>query len=139
MDTKNVFAVKRMKAKKESGQGDAIAEIPQKQGIVGYKKPPVASQFKPGQSPNPGGKPIGARNRLQGEFMRALSEDFAAHGKAAIAQCRIEKPDVYIKVIASLIPKELAISRPLADLTDDELDKGIALLRENLIAARSLH
>ena len=84
MDTKNVFAVKRMKAKKESGQGDAIAEIPQKQGIVGYKKPPVANQFKPGQSPNPGGKPIGARNRLQGDFMRALSEDFAEHGRAAI-------------------------------------------------------
>ena len=30
-------------------------EIPQKQGKVGYKNPPVETRFKPGQSGNPGG------------------------------------------------------------------------------------
>ena len=29
---------------------------------VGYKKPPVATQFKPGQSGNPKGRPKGAKN-----------------------------------------------------------------------------
>ena len=38
-------------------------KIPQEQGTVresvGYKRPPVHSRFKPGQSGNPGGKPKG--------------------------------------------------------------------------------
>jgi hypothetical protein len=34
-------------------------EIPQKQGNVGYKKPPKETQFKPGQSGNPSGLPKG--------------------------------------------------------------------------------
>ena len=31
---------------------------------VGYRKPPKASRFKPGQSGNPRGRPKGARNKL---------------------------------------------------------------------------
>ena len=31
---------------------------------VGYRKPPRASRFKPGQSGNPKGRPKGARNKL---------------------------------------------------------------------------
>ena len=139
MKIKKAITMNRLQPKKTNGQGDAIAEIPQKQGMVGYKQPPVANQFKPGQSPNPGGKPVGARNRLQGDFIRALSEDFHEHGKAAIIACRIEFPAVYIKVIASLLPKEIEVKRPLEGLTDDELEACIALLREHLIAARSLH
>lgn len=99
-------------------------------GKYGYKK---------GQSGNPGGKPVGARNRLQGDLMRALSEDFAVHGKTAIIACRTEKPDVYVKVIASLMPRGLEIKQPLDGLTDEELEAGIALLQEYLKAARSLH
>ena len=33
---------------------------------VGYRKPPVNSQFKPGRSGNPKGGPKGARNKLPG-------------------------------------------------------------------------
>ena len=71
--------------------------------------------------------------------MRELAEDFAAHGKAAIAQCRMEKPDVYLKVVASLLPKELEIKRPLEDLSDEELDNAIAFLRKGLGNARTLN
>ena len=34
-------------------------QIPQKQGKTGYKSPPKETQFKPGQSGNPGGLPRG--------------------------------------------------------------------------------
>ena len=37
---------------------------------VGYRKPPAESQFKPGRSGNPRGRPKGARNKL-----RALNEE----------------------------------------------------------------
>ena len=139
MKTKKAVTIIRFEPKTNSRQGDSTAEIPQKQGIVGYKKPPVATQFKPGQSPNPGGKPVGSRNKLQGDFMRALSEDFAAHGKAAIAQCRAEKPDVYLRIVASLFPNELEVKRPLDDLSDEELENAIALLRQELGKARTLN
>ena len=139
MKTKKAITINRYEPKTNSGQGDDINEIPQKQGIFGYKKPPIASQFKPGQSGNPGGKPVGSRNRLQGDFMRALSEDFAAHGKEAIIQCRAEKPDVYLRIVASLFPKELEVKRPLDDLSDEELENAIALLRQELGKAQTLN
>ena len=66
----------------------------------------------------------------KGTSMRELSVDFAAHGKTAIIQCRVERPDVYVKIVASLIPRELTMVRPLDGLTDDELEACIALLRE---------
>ena len=85
--------------------------------------------FQKGKSGNPGGKPVGSRNRLQGDFMREMADDFAEHGKAAIVQCRTEKPDVYVKVIASLMPRELEIKQPLDDLSEDELIAGVAALQ----------
>lgn len=93
---------------------------------------PKRSNLKPfpmGMSGNPGGKPIGARNRIQGDFMREIAEDFAQHGKDAIQRCRDEKPEVYLRAIASMMPKEIHDSRALEDLTEDELVTGIAALQ----------
>jgi hypothetical protein len=93
------------------------------------KEAGIKTRFQKGVSPNPGGKPVGSRNRLQGDFLKALSEDFAQHGKAAIEQTRKQSPAQYLKVVASLMPKELEIKRPLEDLTDDDLIAGIAALQ----------
>lgn len=89
----------------------------------------VATRFQKGQTANPGGKPVGSRNALQGDFMRALAEDFAANGKKAISDTRKSSPAQYLKIVASLMPKELEIKRPLEDLTDDDLIAGIAALQ----------
>lgn len=94
--------------------------------------PPIETRWKPGESPNPGGKPKGARNRLQGGFLNALADDFDTHGKKAIADAREKDPVGYIKAIASLMPKQVEQSQPLDDLTDAELTAGIALLRSRL-------
>ncbi len=85
--------------------------------------------FEKGKSGNPGGKPVASRNRIQGEFLKALSEDFAAHGREAIIQCRLTKPEAYIKVVAALMPKELELKRPLEGLTDEELEAFVSHLR----------
>src|SRR3954447_5179074 len=85
---------------------------------VGYGKPPREHSFKPGE----GGRKKGSRNKLGEDFILALAEDFAKHGAAAIERVRLEKPDAYIKVVASLLPKDVNLNvRQLDDLTDEQL------------------
>jgi hypothetical protein len=68
--------------------------------------PPIEYRWKPGQSGNPGGTAKGARDKLQGDFLHALAKDFAEHGEAAIVTVRETKPDAYLRVVASLMPKQ---------------------------------
>src|SRR5262245_62975789 len=50
---------------------------------------------------------------------------------AAIAACRAEKPDVYVRVIAGLLPKDMTIKvQSLDELTDDQLLRKLAVLTE---------
>ena len=66
--------------------------------------------FKPGQSGNPKGRPKGARNRLGTQFLEALEADFNRFGPQAIILMRERKPDIYIRVVAGLLPKEANIN-----------------------------
>lgn len=93
-------------------------------------QPPVEYQFKPG---NPG-RPKGARNKLGEAFIEALHDDFNEHGIAAIVKVRTDKPDQYLKVIASLLPKELTLNfgDERGELTDDELIERIRALTETV-------
>jgi hypothetical protein len=61
--------------------------------------------------------------------MRALSDDFAAHGPATVARLRESDPATYTRVIASLTPRTLEPVRPLEDMTDDEMVAAIDLVR----------
>jgi hypothetical protein len=87
--------------------------------------------WKPGTSGNPAGRPRGSRNKLAEDFVAALYDDFRDHGAAAIAACRAEKPDVYVRVIANLLPRDMTIKvQQLDDLTDEQLMHKLAALTE---------
>lgn len=64
-------------------------------------------QFKPGQSGNPAGRPLGSRSIITERFLKALAKDFATHGMAAIRQCRTKDPSTYVRVIAGLLPAKV--------------------------------
>lgn len=64
-----------------------------------------------------------ARAKPGEAFVAALLPDFLKDGKEAIERVRQEKPDQYLKVIASLRPRGINLSTAPTNenLTDDEL------------------
>lgn len=80
--------------------------------------------FKPGQSGNPAGRPKGSRNALSEAFIAAVFQDFAKHGIASIAAMRVEKPNEYAKMIASLIPSQFQA----VDVNGEGADLGITVI-----------
>lgn len=106
-----------------------MADDPDNTGQERAKGPPVEHQFKPG---NPG-RPKGSRNRLGEAFVLALANDFDAHGIAAIEKVRTERPHEYLKVVASLLPKQVEIKEGAFDgIGDDELSALIVAARSAL-------
>jgi hypothetical protein len=82
---------------------------------------------------NGGGRPAGARNKLQTKFLQALADDFEKHGADAIKLARIEDPIRYVSIIAGLMPREFAVAdNHLGDLSDDEVHALLARIRDTL-------
>jgi hypothetical protein len=80
-----------------------------------------------------GGRPVGARNKLGEAFIQALHDSFNEHGPETIEQVRTEKPDQYLKVIASLLPKDVNLSvNNEIEMTDDELRERIRRLSSTI-------
>ena len=94
--------------------------------------PKVGNRFQGGLAwnGNRAGRPKGARSKLGEDFIAAIYADFEQHGARVIEQVRIEKPDQYLKVVASLLPREVDVkTNPFDSFSDDELDGAIELLR----------
>jgi hypothetical protein len=63
------------------------------------------TQFKKG---NPG-RPKGSKNKITVAYLDAIAEDFYKHGKQAIETVRLKQPDVYLKLVAQLVPKDVVL------------------------------
>src|ERR1035437_2934942 len=83
--------------------------------------------FMPGTSGNPDGRPKGSRNKLTETFLDIVAKDFAENGAEAIERVRREDPVMYLKLVRSLVPRELIARHEqspdidYAELSDDEL------------------
>lgn len=86
--------------------------------------------WQPGQSPNPAGRPRGARSKLSESVIAKLLADFEAHGTTVIERVRTHQPAAYLAACVSLLPKQQEkIESPFADLSDEELELLEAFLR----------
>ena len=70
--------------------------------------PKEDGQFKVGNPGGPG-RPLGSKNRLSEFFLNELADHFEEHGREAIERVFEDRPGEYLRIIASLVPKELAL------------------------------
>jgi len=90
--------------------------------------------FQPGQSGNPAGRKPGSRGKLSEAFLEALCADFVEHGRETIKRVRNEKPEAYLKVIASILPKQIDVTTdPFDGMSDEDL---VTMIRASEAAIR---
>ena len=82
-------------------------------------------------------RPKRPRKTLVDDFAAALRADFRAHGAGVIAAVRAEKPDQYLKVVLTMLPKDFsqdldADKNNLDRLSDDEIKSRIRGLEASL-------
>jgi hypothetical protein len=64
-------------------------------------------QFQPGQSGNPAGKPLGAKNRLSRRLVEDLETVWNDGGIDALRILKAEKPDVFLRIAFSTLPADI--------------------------------
>ncbi len=73
-----------------------------------------------------GGRPKGSRNQLGEAFVADLYADWQANGAETIARVREERPQDYLKVVASILPKNVNLNvSPYEQMTDAELSAAL--------------
>jgi hypothetical protein len=96
--------------------------------------------FKPGQTGNPRGRPKGSRHKLAEAFLAAMLADFEQQGPAVIAIVRATDPAQYLKIIASLVPRQIDIPPDAFEgVSDSDLDALIEAVRAELAKAQPCH
>ena len=87
---------------------------------------------RPFEAGNPG-KPKGARHKLQEDFVKDVLAAWQTAGQTAITSMIADKPGDFVKMVASLIPKDVNLNvTNVDDLTDGELAERIANLAAQL-------
>ena len=87
----------------------------------------AAYQWKPGQSGNPSGRPLG-RQALETEFLKDLAQCWHEGGIDALNRAREKDPVAFVRVVASLMPRKLD-AESLGGINRAEIRALIDLLR----------
>jgi hypothetical protein len=93
------------------------------------------------------GRPKGSRNKLASRVF----DDILAHwtelaapgaamckGQEALETLWREKPGEYLRLTASVLPKEFVFENATSDLDDEQIDDLLAALRQRMLEARTV-
>lgn len=90
-------------------------------------KPPKAKAVM--DDPPPRKPRARTKKTLGDDFLAAVRADFRAHGAGVIAEVRADKPDQYLKIVLSVLPKDIdAAINQLDILSDEEIRSRIRAL-----------
>jgi len=78
----------------------AKGEQPRRRARLARRKPAAS----PGTAPK--ARPRRTKKTLGDDFLAAVRADFRAHGAGVIAEVRADKPDQYLKIVLSVLPKD---------------------------------
>jgi hypothetical protein len=74
-------------------------------------------------------RPLAAQRHLAMSFMAVVAVDFERHGAGTLAELRRGNPTNYLRIVASLLPKDLDDENLLDKVSDEELFDVIVQLR----------
>jgi Family of unknown function (DUF5681) len=85
-------------SKADAADSDSTVWKHRQRGLIPWRR---------GQSGNPRGRPLGSRNKLSEDFIADLYESWKTLGKPALLAAAWTDPVAYVRVVASLVPREL--------------------------------
>ncbi|TPJ05174.1 hypothetical protein FJW04_29730 [Mesorhizobium sp. B2-7-3] len=82
-----------------------------------------AARRKPAASPVAAKTPRPKRTKktLGDDFLAAVRADFQAHGAGVLAEVRTDKPDQYLKIVLSVLPRDFDVAVNQLDALSDIL------------------
>ena len=81
----------------------------------------LCEPWKPGESGNPAGRPKGSRHKINEDFLRDLQALWEEHGYDILEETVAKKPEVIVKAMVALLPKQVELAKPLDEMTDEQL------------------
>ncbi len=88
----------------------------------------LSTRFSSKRQPEKTGRPRESRDRLTSKFLYEFAAHFDIHGAKAIKALYESDPEAYVRVAASLLPKEIEVSRKMDGMDDDKLTAAIELI-----------
>ena len=89
-----------------------------------------------------GGRKKGSRNKLTDLVLSCVADDFRRYGKEALKDLRDKDPESYLRLVSSLVPRQLVLEREresdFSDLSIEEAEELIMRARQHRLISRAM-